>query len=238
MICTKEKKMARNNIDVFENMPVAKAVKTMAAPTVISQLIVLIYNIADTFFIGRTNNPYMVAGASLILPIFNVTLSLSGLAGVGGGALISRLLGEKRPDEARRVYSFSVYLAVCLSAAFSLMTLAFMRPLMNALGAGSDTYAYASGYAFFVIVCGGVPTVLSNTFAALIRSVGESRRAGFGITMGGIMNIALDPLFMFVLLPDGMEIVGAGMATCLSNCIACAYFIIVLIRMKNDVIAA
>ncbi len=217
-------------------MPVAKAVRTMAVPTVVSQLIVLVYNIADTFFIGRTNNPLMVAGASLILPIFNITLSLSGLAGVGGGALISRLLGEKRPDEAHRVYSFSVYLGICLSALFSLITLIFMRPLMHALGAGSDTYKYASGYAFFVIVCGGVPTVLSNTLAALIRSVGESRRAGFGITMGGIINIALDPLFMFVLLPDGMEIIGAGIATCLSNCIACAYFIIILIRMKNDVL--
>ena len=228
--------MNNQNTDIFENMPVAKAVRTMAVPTVISQLIVLIYNIADTFFIGRTNNPYMVAGASLILPIFNITLSLSGLAGVGGGALISRLLGEKRPDEARKVYSFSVYLGICLSAVFSLVTLIFMRPLMNALGAGSDTYKYASGYAFFVIVCGGVPTVLSNTLATLIRSVGESRRAGFGITMGGIINIALDPLFMFVLLPDGMEIMGAGMATCLSNCIACAYFIVVTAHMKNDVL--
>ncbi len=228
--------MNNSNTDVFENMSIARAVGTMAVPTVISQLIVLIYNIADTFFIGRTNNPYMVAGASLILPIFNITLSLSGLAGVGGGALISRLLGEKRPDEARRVYSFSVYLGICLSALFSLATLIFMRPLMNLLGAGADTYDYASGYAFFVIVCGGVPTVLSNTLATLIRSVGESRRAGIGITMGGIINIALDPLFMFVLLPDGMEIIGAGMATCLSNCIACAYFVIVLIRMKNDVL--
>ncbi len=229
-------KMTGTNTDIFERMPVAKAVRTMAVPTVISQLIVLIYNIADTFFIGRTNDPYMVAGASLILPIFNITLSLSGLAGVGGGALISRLLGEKRPDEARRVYSFSVCLGIVLSALFSLMTLIFMRPLMSMLGAGAETYNYASGYAFFVIVCGGVPTVLSNTLATLMRSVGESRRAGFGITMGGIINIALDPLFMFVFLPDGMEIIGAGIATCLSNCIACAYFIIVIIRMKNDVL--
>ena len=228
--------MKRNNTDIFENMPVSKAVMTMAVPTIISQLIVLIYNISDTFFIGRTNNPYMVAGASLILPIFNITLSLSGLAGVGGGALISRLLGEKRPDEARRVYSFSVYLCLGLSAIFSLVTLVFMRPLMNLLGAGADTYDYASGYAFFVIVCGGVPTVLSNTLATLIRSIGESRRAGFGITMGGLINIALDPLFMFVLLPDGMEIIGAGMATCLSNCIACAYFIISLIRLNSGVL--
>ncbi len=228
-----QSKSRRDSVEIFERMPVAKAVRTMAIPTVISQLIVLIYNMADTFFIGRTNNPFMVAGASLILPIFNISLSLAGLAGVGGGALISRLLGEKRPEEARRVYSFSVFLSAASAALFSLSVLVFMRPLMHLLGAGADTYDYASGYAFFVIVCGGIPTVLSNTLANLIRSVGESGKAGFGITMGGIINIALDPLFMFVLLPDGMEIIGAGAATMLSNCIACAYFIAALGHMRK-----
>ena len=212
-------------------MPVSQAVQKMAIPTIASQIIVLIYNMADTFFIGRTNNPYMVAGASLILPLFNVTLSLAGLAGVGGGALISRLLGEKRPEEARKVYSFCVFLGVLVSALFSAGTFVCMEPLMHLLGAGPDTYAFASGYAFWVIVCGAVPTVMSNTLSNLIRSVGESRRAGFGITMGGIINIILDPLFMFALLPDGMEIYGAGAATFLSNCIACGYFIVVLFRL-------
>ena len=130
-----------SNIEIFEELPVPRAVRTMAIPTVISQLIVLIYNMADTFFIGRTNNPYMVAGASLILPFFNITLSLSGLAGVGGGALISRLLGRKQGEEARRVYSFCVWLALLMSVLFSLGTLLFMRPLILLLGGGSDTYA-------------------------------------------------------------------------------------------------
>ena len=220
-----------SNIEIFEELPVPRAVRTMAVPTIISQLIVLIYNLADTFFIGRTNDPYMVAGAALILPFFNITLSLSGLAGIGGGALISRLLGEKRPNEARKVYSFCVWLGLLVSALFSLGTLLFLRPVILLLGAGSDTYGHASSYAFFVIVCGGVPTVLSNTFANLIRSVGESRKAGLGITMGGLINIALDPIFMFVLLPHGMEIAGAGIATCLSNWIVCVYFIAVLARL-------
>lgn len=220
-----------SNIEIFEELPVPRAVRIMAVPTIISQLIVLIYNMSDTFFIGRTNDPYMVAGASLILPFFNITLSLSSLAGVGGGALISRLLGEKQPEEARKVYSFCVWLGLLVSALFSLGTLLFMRPVILLLGAGDDTYAYASSYAFFVIVCGAVPTVLSNTLSSLIRSVGESRKAGLGITMGGLINIALDPLFMFVLFPDGMEIAGAGAATCLSNWIVCVYFAAVLARL-------
>ncbi len=224
----------RDNTAVFEKLPVPKAVLTMAVPTVISQLIVLIYNMADTFFLGRTGNPLMVGGVSLILPIFNISLSISGLAGIGGGALISRLLGEKRPEEARRVYSFCVYLGALTAAAFSVGVLLFMRPLMEALGANAENYGYASSYAFFVIVCGGIPTVLSNTLANLIRSVGESKKAGFGITMGGVINIVLDPVFMFVLLPDGMEVVGAGAATCISNCIACGYFIATLLKMRSS----
>ncbi len=230
-------KAGKRDVDqtaLFEQMPVPKAVRTMAIPPIISQLIVLIYNMADTFFIGRTGNPYMVAGASLILPLFNITLSLSNLAGTGGGALMSRLLGRKRPEEARRVYSFSLYLALGLALLFSLVTGFLTRPLLTLLGATAENYDYAAGYAFFVIVLGGIPTVLSNTLAALIRSVGASREAGLGITMGGLINIALDPLFMFVLLPPGQEIQGAGMATCLSNCIACLYFVLVLVRRRDD----
>ncbi len=224
----------QKNTELFETMPVARAVNTMAVPTVISQLIVLIYNIADTFFIGRTGNAAMVGGATLILPVFNISLSISGLAGIGGGALVSRLLGRKRPEEARRVFSLSITISVLVSSLFALGVLLFNGPLMRALGADEENFRYASSYAFFVITLGGVPTVLSNTLAALLRSVGESKKAGFGITMGGVINIALDPLFMFVLMPAGKEITGAGAATCLSNCIACGYFILTIARMRDN----
>lgn len=224
------------NTDVFERMRVPKAVRTMAIPTVIGQLIVLIYNIADTYFIGRTGDPYMVAAASLILPIFNVAIPLASLTGVGGGSLVSRLLGVGDEQEARRVYSFSVYLTLAAAVLFSLLTLTFMRPLLGLLGADEDTFGFARSYAMCVIVCGGVPTVFSNTLSAFLRSVGESKKAGFGITMGGVINIILDPLFMFVLFPKGHEIVGAGAATCLSNCIACAYFIIVIARQRRGAV--
>lgn len=225
--------VSKNN-EIFEKMSVAKAVQTMAIPTIIGQLIILFYNVADTFFVGQTNNPYMVAGASLILPIYNISLSISGLAGIGGGALISRLLGEKRIDEAKKACSFSIYIAIFSALFFSIMVLLFMRPLLFLLGAGSNTYHYASEYAFCVIVLGGLPTVLSNTLSTLLRSTGESKKAGFGITMGGLINIALDPLFMFIIFPSGKEILGAGIATCISNCIACAYFIIVIYRLRKD----
>lgn len=219
------------NEDVFEKLPVPVALRKMILPAVTSQLIVLIYNMADTFYVGQTENPYMVASTSLILPVFNITLCLAGLAGIGGGALISRLLGRGDEAEARRVSAFSLYLGGAIAAAFSLCMALFMGPILNLLGAGENTYQYAREYALCVIVLGGIPTVLSNVLANLIRSIGRSREAGIGIVCGGLLNIALDPLFMFVLMPKGREVLGAGIATCLSNCVACLFFLTVVLRM-------
>ena len=219
--------------DVFERLPVPAALRKMILPAVASQLIVLIYNMADTFYVGQTNNPYMVAGTSLILPVFNITLCLAGLAGTGGGSLISRLLGQGREEEARRVSAFSLYLGLAISALFSVGVAVFTEPLLLLLGAGENTYAFARQYALCVIVLGGIPTVLSNVLANLIRSIGRSREASVGIILGGVLNIALDPLFMFVLLPEGSEVLGAGIATCLSNCVALVFFLVVLLRMGS-----
>lgn len=217
--------------DVFANFPVPTALRKMILPAISSQLIVLIYNMADTFFVGKTNNPYMVAGTSLILPVFNITLCLAGLAGIGGGSLISRLLGQEQEAEARRVSAFSLYLGLTIAALFAAGIAFFMEPVLALLGAGANTYGYARQYALCVIVIGGIPTVLSNVLANLIRSIGRSREASAGIILGGLLNIALDPLFMFVLLPDGREVLGAGLATCISNCIAFLFFAVVLARM-------
>ena len=224
------------NKAIFESMPVPEAVRTMALPTIISQLIVLVYNMADTFYLGRTNNPFMVAGVSLILPVFNICLSLAGLAGIGGGALISRLLGAGDANEADKVSAFSISLAVVTTAVFSVGMLLFMNPILRLLGASGNTLTYAAQYSFCVIVLGGIPTVLSNVMANLLRSVGESGKAGFGIAMGGVLNIILDPLFMFVLFPKGYEVLGVGVATLISNCCACAFFTVTILREQADTV--
>ena len=229
-------KVTSSQEDIFQNLPVPSALRKMILPAISSQLIVLIYNMADTFFVGQTKNPYMVAGTSLILPVFNITLCLAGLAGIGGGSLISRLLGQGKTDEAKRVSAFSLYLGLAISALFAVIIAVFMEPILGLLGAGDNTYEYAKQYALCVIVTGGIPTVLSNVLANLIRSIGRSKEASAGIILGGLLNIALDPLFMFVLLPDGHEVLGAGLATCLSNCIAFLFFVGVLVRMGRGTV--
>ena len=226
----------RDNIELFENTPVPKAVLSMAVPMIVAQLIILIYNMADTFFIGRANDPYMVAGASLILPIYNVCIAVANIAGVGGGTLVARLLGRRQGEEARRVASFSMRFSLLGGLLFAALTAVFMSPLLRLLGASGKTFDYARQYALCVIVCGAPPTVLGMTMGNLLRNVGCAKQAGFGVSMGGVLNIFLDPLFMFVLLPPGHEILGAGIATALSNYIICAYMFLVIARLKNPVL--
>lgn len=219
--------------EVFESLPVPAALRRMILPAAISQIIVLIYNMADTFYIGRTNNPYMLAGASLILPVFNMLLCLASLAGVGGGTLISRLLGTGDQEEARKVSVFSFWLGVVLSLVYGLGLGFFMDPALRFLGAGDSIYLYARQYSFCVIVLGALPTVLSNVLACLVRSIGLSKQAGFGITLGAVLNIILDPVFMYLILPDGQQVLGVGLATLVSNCIACLYFLLTLWHIRD-----
>ena len=224
--------------EIFERMGVPSALAKMAIPTIISQLITLIYNIADTWFIGQTDNPYMVAASSLVLTVFLMTTAIANLFGVGGGSLAVRLLGSHREEEAGKVASLSLVMAGGASLAFSLLCLAFMDPLLRLLGASDNTIGYARQYLTFVVVIGGVPTVLSNTMSSMLRNTGYSREAGFGLGLGGVLNVILDPIFMFVLLPDGCEVMGAALATMLSNCVAFGYFILIYRKVRDKSILA
>lgn len=233
---TRVEKESTGTKEIFETRPVPSALAKMAVPTIVSQLITLIYNIADTWFIGQTNNPYMVAASSLVLTIFLMETALSNLFGVGGGSLVVRLMGRKDEEEAKKVASLSLVMAAGASLAFSLLCLIFMNSLLRMLGASDNTIGYARQYLAFVVVIGGLPTVLSNTMSAMVRNIGCSKEAGFGLGMGGVLNVILDPLFMFVILPDGYQVMGAAIATMLSNLITMIYFILVYQKMKGNTV--
>lgn len=214
---------------IFEQMEVPKAVWKMALPTIAGQIVILLYNLADTFFLGKSNNPSMVAAASLILPIQNIEISIAGLAGIGGGAVVASLLGQKKNQKANDVYNLSVFLGIIFALLFSISIWIFITPIINLLGAGSDNQAYAKIYTLCVVVFGALPTVFANTLAALFRSYGYSKQAGFGVMLGGILNIILDPFLIYVILPlfsmEKMEILGVGFATILSNLCSCIYYL-------------
>ena len=233
MVSTEEKIRTK---EIFETKPIPAALAKMAIPTIVSQLITLIYNIADTWFIGQTNNSYMVAASSLVLTIFLMTAALANLFGVGGGNLVVRLLGGKDEEEAKKAASLSLVMAAGVSLTFSVLCFLFMDPLLRLLGASDYTIGYAKQYLTFVVAIGAVPTVLANPMSAMVRNIGHSKEAGFGLGMGGVLNVILDPIFMFVIFPDGYQVAGAAVATMLSNVITLLYFILTYQKLKGETV--
>ncbi len=223
-----------SNTALFETVAVPRALMTMAIPTIVSQLITLVYNMADTWFIGRANNPYMVAASSLVLTVFLMAGALANLFGVGGGTLVVRLLGAKDKEEAEKVAAWTVIAAAATALAFSLLCLLFMDPLLYLLGASERTIGYARQYLIFVVVIGGTANIESITMGFLLRNSGYAKEAAFGLGLGGVLNIALDPLFMFVLLPDGFQVMGAGIATMLSNVVSLVYYVFIFRRVRTS----
>lgn len=218
-------KTAESKTYIFESMPVPQALFTMGVPTVISQLINLAYNVVDAFFIGRTGSSYMMAATTLVLTLTMMVVAISNLFGVGGGSLYARLLGTHQEEEAGRVSAFSVYGAIAVAALYSALVGIFMDRLLRALGASDATIGYARQYTWIVIVAGTIPALLSLVLANLLRNAGYAGKASIGLSSGGILNMALDPLFMFVLLPKGCEVMGAAIATLISNILACGFLL-------------
>lgn len=215
---------------LFEAMPVPKAVATLAIPTIISQIVTMIYNLADTFFIGQLGNPAMVAAVSLVSPWFNLLTALGNLFGLGGSSLISRMLGNQNHQDIKHVSAFSVWCGAAFTVIFSLLSYLYRTPLLNFLGASTDTYPYAESYLFWVVVLGGVPTMVSLTLAHLLRSEGHAKPASAGMMFGGLLNVALDPILIFVF---HMEVTGAAIATAISNTASVVFFVIQYMRLKN-----
>jgi len=220
--------------ELFETVPVPKALATLAIPTIISQLINLIYNMADTIYIGMTGDAYKTAAVTLAFTIYIMTVSFANLFGIGGGSLIARLSGMGRLGDAKKVSAFSFYGAIGSALAYSLLIGVFLNPILNLLGASPATMGFARQYVWLVVILGNVPVVLSMVCAHLLRNTGYSKQASIGLSSGGILNILLDPLFMFVLLPKGMEVFGAALATLLSNIAACLYLVLTIKRVSSD----
>ena len=222
--------MADEKSLLFSEVPVRKAVLTLAVPTVISQLITVVYNMADTFFIGQLNDPLQVAAATIAMPCFMFLTAFANLFGLGGSSLISRCLGSNDQEKARHTAAFCIWTGIAVAFLYGIGIL-FLEPvLFPILGAKAETWGYLKDYVFWTIGIGAVPTVMNAEFAHLIRSEGYSKQAGFGVALGGILNIALDPLFIFVFR---LNIAGAAIATMLSNLIAMLYFIGFLLHIRK-----
>ena len=223
----------KQNLEVFAKTPVRKAVLLQIVPAVASQMVTLVYNLADTYFVGMLNAPHETAAVTVAYPSFLMLTAISNLFGVGGASAIARALGRQDEEGARRIAAVSLagglLSALLFSAAFRLLA----DPVLHLCGATEATYATAYGYAKWVVILGGPFTILNTLLANLVRAEGGAGAAAFGVSFGGVLNILLDPLFV---LPQflGLGAVGAGIATCLSNVLSVVYFLLCLVRQRNE----
>lgn len=215
---------------LFEKMSIPKAVCYLAIPTIISQLITIIYNWADTYFIGQLNDTYQIAAITVCHPAFMMTTAIANLLGIGGASAISRALGINNTERIQKIATVSLWGSIIVSIAYALLVFVFQSPLLSFLGATTNTYTFAKQYLFYVVILGTLPSVLNFTLSHLIRSIGMSKESSIGIAMGGIINMLLDPLFIFVF---HLDVVGAAIATLLSNILATFYFILLLYKIRK-----
>ena len=217
--------------ELFETKPIPKAVMELSIPMVVTSLVMVVYNLADTFFVGMLNDPVQNAAVTLIYPVMLAFNAVNNLFGVGTSSMMSRSLGRGDHDMVRTSSAFGFYGAVFSGLAFAVVCTVLKTPLMHLLGADSTTWDTTSGYMFWTVTCGAMPAILNVVQGQMVRAEGAALHASIGTMSGCILNIILDPIFI---LPWGLNMgaAGAGLATFLSNCVACGYFFL-LARIKR-----
>ncbi|MBQ9512216.1 MAG: MATE family efflux transporter [Lachnospiraceae bacterium] len=225
---TQEEKLQKEQ-EVFARTPVMRALLKLAFPTIIGQMILVVYNMADAFFIGMRGNDAMLSAVTVCMPAFMFLSAIANLFGIGGASVMARSLGAKDLKRAHRASDFAFWGTIFSTFIYTAGVFLLRHPFLNLLGAtDGNVHAYAIRYLLVTVVLGGIASSLSITLSHLLRAEGHSIIASFGISMGGVCNIALDPLFMFYVLPAGNEVLGAAIATALSNLCSLLFFAIVI----------
>ncbi len=215
---------------LFEEAPVSRAVMTMAIPTMISMLVVVIYNMADTFFIGQTGDPMQVAAVSLATPVFMVFMALGNLFGIGGSSAISRALGEKKPERAKNISSFCCYASLGLGVFMAVLFLVGMDVILVMIGASTNTIDFAREYLTY-IAFGGPFIMFGTAFGNILRGEGAARESMTGNMIGTVTNIVLDPVMILVF---GWGVAGAAIATVIGNIAASLFYVSYFLRKKSS----
>lgn len=225
--------MTSERLALFETEKISSAILKLALPTVLSSLVMTLYSLADTFFVGMLNNSVQNAAVTLSAPVLLAFNAVNNLFGVGGSSMISRALGRKDYETAYKSSAFSFYFAIIAGLLFSSLAFFFNDGLLVLIGADSTTMEATRAYLHWTVVLGAVPSILNVVMAYLVRAEGSAMHASIGTMTGCLLNIVLDPLFV---LPQflGMGAEGAGLATFISNCIAVIYFLILNFVKRKD----
>ena len=219
-----------NAVEIFEKAPVPKAVLKNALPAMAAMLMVLIYNLADTFFIGQTHNDILLAAVSLATPVFLIFMAVGTVFGMGGTSVISRALGEGRTEYAKKVCSFCMWGCIVVGITISALFLIFMDSILALVGASADTWEPAKTY-LAIVAFGGPFVLISNCYSNVIRAGGNSTQAMTGQLLGNLVNVVLDPIMILGL---NWGIAGAAIATVIGNVLGAGYYILYFVRGKSS----
>lgn len=217
----------KNKTRLFEEMPVPKAVMTLSVPTVLGCLVMVLYNLADTYFVGMLNDSIQNAAVTLAAPVLLAFNAVNNLFGVGASSMMSRALGAKDYETVYRSSAFGFYSAFVCGVLFAASCTVLKTPLLALLGTVPENTAQTAAYMFWTVTCGAVPAILNVVLGQLVRAEGSALHASIGTMSGCLLNIVLDPIFI---LPQGLNMgaAGAGCATFIANCMACLYFFVLL----------
>ena len=214
---------------LFEKMSVPKAYMKLALPVVLSMIVSLVYNMVDTYFIALTGVQELVAGVSLVAPMFTLMIAFGDIFGLGGSSAISRLLGEKKDNEAKKTCAFCIWISLVFGLCISAILLLFRTQILGLLGVGKDTYQYANAYYTWIAI-GAVSIIFSMVPSNILRTEGLAVQSMAGSIIGSIVNIIFDPIFIFGL---NQGAAGAAMATVLGNIIADIYYVYAVMKKSK-----
>ena len=212
---------------IFSSYPIPKAVAALSIPSVLSSIVNVIYNMADTYFVSLMKDTNATAAVSLTMPVFLFFVAFGNIFGVGGSAYISRSMGEGNKDRVKKISSFAVFSSIFSGVLLLTLILVLIKPLITALGSTSDeVYHYAYGYLKYIAI-GGPVIVTSITASNLVRGEGAAKESMTGMMIGTVTNIILDPIMILVL---DMGVAGAAIATVIGNIASVIYYAVYLMR--------
>ena len=215
--------------ELFARAPIPRAYFKMALPVVLSMLVSLVYNMVDTWFIAQTQNTALVAGVSLCAPMFTLMVAMGDIFGLGGSSLISRLLGQGEEKRVRHISAFCSYGAIVWGVLVGALMLIFRQPILHLLGASSDTMDSAMAYYSYLAL--GAPAIIFTLVPSnILRTEGMAVASMVGSITGTVVNMILDPIFIFGL---NMGAGGAALATVLSNVVSAVLFIVLLVTKSQ-----
>lgn len=210
--------------------PIPRLITAMALPTTASQLVSVVYNTADTYFVAQIGNS-AAAAVGVVFSLMSLIQAAGFGIGMGANSLISRRLGARQDDEASRYGSSAFFAAVLVGFLLGAAGLLTIRPLMRLLGSTTTMLPYSCAYARYILL--GAPIMCSSfVLNNILRSEGEAVLSMWGLCSGGLLNVALDPLFIFTFR---MGIAGAALATVLSQCVSFCILLSAFVRNKSIV---